>query len=48
MNQERQLHEMTPTEVHHALHHRQIVLIDVREPQEYITDRIHGAVVDRQ
>jgi hypothetical protein len=39
------LHELTPTEVHHALHDRTIVLIDVREPQEYVTERIHGALL---
>lgn len=45
MNQKPQLHELTPSEVHHALHHREIVLIDVREPQEYLTERIHGAML---
>jgi rhodanese-related sulfurtransferase len=39
------LHELTPIEVHHALHDRTIVLIDVREPQEYVTERIHGALL---
>src|SRR5579872_6322117 len=45
MDSKLQLHEMTPTEVHHALHRREIVLIDVREPQEYVTERIHGALL---
>jgi rhodanese-related sulfurtransferase len=45
MNPKLQLHEMTPTEVHHALHRHEIVLIDVREPQEYVTERIHGALL---
>jgi rhodanese-related sulfurtransferase len=36
---------MTPTEVHNALRQRKIVLIDVREPQEYVTERIHGALL---
>jgi len=39
------LHELTPTEVHEALRHHRIVLIDVREPQEYVNDRIHGALL---
>ena len=39
------LHEMTPTEVHDALRQRSVVLIDVREPQEYVTERIHGALL---
>jgi rhodanese-related sulfurtransferase len=39
------LHELTPTEVHDALRRRDIVLIDVREPQAYVTDRIHGALL---
>lgn len=39
------LHELTPTEVHDALRRREIVLIDVREPQEYVTERIHGALL---
>src|SRR6187399_3610185 len=45
MNPKPQLHELTPTEVHHALHDRTIVLVDVREPQEYVTERIHGALL---
>lgn len=39
------LHDMTPTEVHDALRVHRIVLIDVREPQEYVTERIHGALL---
>ncbi len=40
-----QLQDMTPTEVRDALHRHRIVLIDVREPQEYVTERIHGALL---
>ncbi len=39
------LREMTPTEVHDALREHRIVLIDVREPQEYVNERIHGALL---
>ncbi len=39
------LQEMTPSAVHDALRRQEIVLIDVREPQEYITERIHGALL---
>jgi rhodanese-related sulfurtransferase len=39
------LREMTSTEVHNALLRHDIVLIDVREPQEYVTERIHGALL---
>ncbi len=39
------LREMTPSDVHHALLRHDIVLIDVREPQEYVTERIHGALL---
>jgi rhodanese-related sulfurtransferase len=39
------LHEMTPTEVHDALRAHRIVLVDVREPQEYVNERIHGALL---
>jgi rhodanese-related sulfurtransferase len=45
MTMQLHLHELTPTEVHEALHRHDIVLIDVREPQEYVTDRIHGALL---
>ena len=40
-----QLQELTPTQVHNALRDRSIVLVDVREPQEYVTERIHGALL---
>lgn len=40
-----QLQELTPTEVHDALRAHRIVLIDVREPQEYVNERIHGALL---
>lgn len=39
------LREMTPEDVHDALRRHEIVLIDVREPQEYVNDRIHGALL---
>lgn len=39
------LREMTPAQVHAALRDRAIVLIDVREPQEYQAERIHGALL---
>ncbi|HQT79018.1 MAG TPA: rhodanese-like domain-containing protein [Rhodopila sp.] len=39
------IHELTPSEVHSAMQRREIVLIDVREPQEYVTERIHGALL---
>ena len=40
-----QLQELTPAEVYHALQRHEIVLIDVREPQEFLTERIHGALL---
>jgi rhodanese-related sulfurtransferase len=39
------LQELTPSEVHTALRDRKIVLVDVREPQEYVSERIHGALL---
>ena len=45
MTAQPRLHEMTPTDVHDALRQRSIVLIDVREPQVYVTERIHGALL---
>src|SRR5215213_104321 len=39
------MHELSPTEVRDALRRRAIILIDVREPQEYVTERIHGALL---
>lgn len=45
MTAQPRLHEMTPIQVHDALRQRSIVLIDVREPQEYVTERIHGALL---
>ena len=39
------LQELTPIEVHAALLRHEIVLIDVREPQEYTSERIHGALL---
>jgi rhodanese-related sulfurtransferase len=40
-----QLQDMTPTQVHDALRDHRIALIDVREPQEYVNERIHGALL---
>ena len=37
--------EMSPEEVRQALLRKQIILVDVREPQEYGTERIHGALL---
>lgn len=45
MNPQQHLQELTPSEIHDALRHHKIVLIDVREPQEYVTERIHGALL---
>lgn len=42
---QRDLQELTPAEVHTALREHRIVLIDVREPQEYVNERIHGALL---
>lgn len=39
------LQELTPTQVHDALREHTIILVDVREPQEYVTERIHGALL---
>jgi rhodanese-related sulfurtransferase len=39
------LQELTPTQVHDGLREHSIVLVDVREPQEYVTERIHGALL---
>lgn len=36
--------DLTPSDVHDRLVARQIVLIDVREPAEYASERIHGAL----
>lgn len=45
MHSKPHLQDMTPSEVQDALHRHAIVLIDVREPQEYVTERIHGALL---
>ena len=39
------LREFTPSAVHKMMRERTIVLIDVREPQEYVAERIHGALL---
>lgn len=45
MHARSRLHEMTPTAVHDAMQHDDIVLIDVREPAEFAAERIHGALL---
>lgn len=37
--------ELSPAEVHHLLTQHGILLIDVREPQEFAAARIHGALL---
>jgi rhodanese-related sulfurtransferase len=39
------LEELTPQQVHDAMRQGHIVLIDVREPQEYASEHIHGALL---
>ena len=39
------LQELTAEQVHGLLRDNSIVLIDVREPQEYVNERIHGALL---
>ena len=39
------LRELAPPAVHKMMRERSIVLIDVREPQEYVAERIHGALL---
>ncbi|ACG76481.1 rhodanese-related sulfurtransferase [Phenylobacterium zucineum HLK1] len=36
--------DLTPNEVRAKMQHREIVLIDVREPPEFAAERIHGAL----
>ncbi|CAH2601691.1 Rhodanese-like domain-containing protein [Rhodovastum atsumiense] len=38
-------HEMTPVELQEALQRHSIVLVDVREPDEYRDERIPGALL---
>lgn len=45
MSPKPRLPELTPTQVHDALRAHHIILVDVREPQEYVTERIHGALL---
>lgn len=40
-----QLQEFSPAELRAKLQARSILLVDVREPQEYAAERIHGAVL---
>lgn len=35
----------SPVQVHEALKRGEIILIDVREPNEYAVERIHGALL---
>jgi rhodanese-related sulfurtransferase len=37
--------ELSPTIIQDRLRRHEIVLIDVREPQEYAAERIHGALL---
>jgi rhodanese-related sulfurtransferase len=37
--------DATPEAVHAALQKGEIMLVDVREPQEYAVERIHGALL---
>ena len=39
------MENLTPDEVAHGLAEHAIVLIDVREPEEYAVERIHGALL---
>ncbi len=39
------LHHWTPQEVHSAMEAGEVVLIDVRTPQEYALERIKGALL---
>ena len=45
MTQIKELQELSPVEVHDQLLRRWIMLIDVREPQEYANERIPGALL---
>ena len=40
-----QLQELSPVEIRKLMGEGKIVLVDVREPQEYVADRIHGALL---
>ena len=40
-----ELEDWTPEQVHDALARNEIVLIDVRTPQEYLLERIEGALL---
>jgi rhodanese-related sulfurtransferase len=39
------LRDFSPATVHKLMREHSIVLIDVREPQEYVAERIHGALL---
>ncbi len=39
------LRELDPKDVYEAVQNGRAVLIDVREPQEFATERLHGAVL---
>jgi len=45
MNAHPHLREFSPEWVRRSLADRTIVLVDVREPQEYAAERIHGALL---
>jgi rhodanese-related sulfurtransferase len=39
------LRELSPAEVHEGLRAGRLLLVDVREPAEFATERIHGALL---
>jgi rhodanese-related sulfurtransferase len=45
MSQSAKLQELSPSEVDKLMRDGKIVLVDVREPQEYVAERIHGALL---
>ena len=45
MPAQQNIRELTAAEVHAAMQRHDIVLIDVREPAEYLADQIHGALL---
>jgi rhodanese-related sulfurtransferase len=44
-NKSEPLRDFTPTELRDALNHHSVTLVDVREPGEFASARIHGAVL---
>ncbi|OYQ34553.1 sulfurtransferase [Niveispirillum lacus] len=39
------INELSPADIHRLLNDHEILLVDVREPQEFATARIHGAML---